>query len=84
MMEIPCDVYRSEKKENLYLYVPAEEGFDRVPEALLEQFGPRELALSFVLSADRSLAKEDPQLVLENLQNQGYHLQLPPADDRFA
>lgn len=81
MME--CDVYKSVKKENYYLYVEAGEGLDRVPEALLKQFGEVEKALTFELTPDRRLAREDAEQVISNLQSQGYHLQLPPADDRF-
>lgn len=77
--EIHCDVYRSSRKENLYIYVTKEEGLDRVPAELLAQFGEPEIALSFMLTSDRQLAKEDPERVLINLNNQGYHLQLPPA-----
>ena len=78
-----CDVYKSVKKENYYLYVEAGEGLDRVPEALLKQFGEVEKALTFELTPDRRLAREDAEQVISNLQSQGYHLQLPPADDRF-
>ena len=83
-MKIPCDVYKSTRKENYYLYVKAGEGHSRVPEALLAQFGRLEKALSFTLTPERTLAKEDPRQVIRNLRNQGYHLQLPPADDRFT
>ena len=82
-MKIICDVYKSESKENYYLYVKSEEGLDRVPEELLTQFGEMEKALSFILTESRRLGKEDPLVVMENLQANGYHLQLPPAEDRF-
>ena len=29
------------------------------------------------------LAREDIANVLENLENQGYHLQMPPAEDEY-
>ena len=82
-MEFECDVYRSSKKENLYIYVVAADGLSKVPRELLDHFGPPEKTLSFTLTKDRSLAKEDVQLVMENLQSQGYHVQLAPAEDRF-
>ena len=82
-MKIICDVYKSESKENYYLYVKSEEGLDRVPEELLTQFGEMEKALSFILTESRRLGKEDPLVVMANLQTNGYHLQLPPAEDRF-
>jgi len=78
-----CDVYKSLKKENYYLYVEAGEGLERVPDALLNQFGEVEKALTFELTPDRKLAREDAGQVLSNLESQGYHLQLPPADDRY-
>ena len=83
-LEIECDVYRSSTKEHLYLFVKAGEGMVSVPQDLLLQFGQPEKALSVVISPDRVLAKEDPELVAKNLLEQGYHLQLPPADKRFV
>jgi len=78
-MEIQCDVYKSSVKENLFIYVDRADGLNRVPADLMKQFGEPEVALSFVLSEQRGLAKEDPKQVLSNLATQGYHLQLPPA-----
>ena len=80
-MKITCDVYKSLTRENYYLYVPADEGLERVPEALRRQFGKLEKTLSFDMTDDRRLAKEDPKVVMANLAEQGYHLQLPPARD---
>jgi uncharacterized protein YcgL (UPF0745 family) len=74
-----CDVYKSDKKDGLYLYVDHAEGLVRVPEALLMQFGVPRLTLSFELHVDRRMARQDPQVVLKNLNADGYHMQLPPA-----
>ncbi len=82
-MTIACDVYKSVKKANYYLYVPADKGLEQVPEALLQQFGEMALALHLELSEDRRLAREDPVVVMANLREQGYHLQLPPPVDHF-
>jgi uncharacterized protein YcgL (UPF0745 family) len=76
-------VYKTKKTENLFLYVKAEEGTERVPEELIEKFGEMEQALSFVLTEDRKLAMEDTLTVIKNLNQKGYHLQMPPADERF-
>jgi uncharacterized protein YcgL (UPF0745 family) len=32
---------------------------------------------------ERTLAREDITVVLENLEKQGYHLQMPPAEDEY-
>lgn len=77
-MGIKCDVYKSVNKDHVYLYVAHEMGLRKVPNGLLEQFGEPQIALSFDLSKERSLAKEDPLQVLANLEEHGYHLQLPP------
>ena len=79
-MKIACDVYKSVNKENYYLYVPANQGLEHVPEALRQQLGKVEIALSLELTEERNLAKEDPTVVIANLKEQGYHLQLPPAE----
>jgi uncharacterized protein YcgL (UPF0745 family) len=79
-VKILCDVYRSSRKDFLYLYVTADDGLERVPDELMKQFGEPEKTLSFELTADRTLAREDPVKIMANLQEKGYHLQLPPAD----
>ena len=79
-MKIACDVYKRTDKGSYYLYVLADQGLEQVPEALRAQLGEVEIALSLELTGERSLAKEDPVVVMANLQWRGYHLQLPPGD----
>jgi uncharacterized protein YcgL (UPF0745 family) len=81
---ILCDVYRSSKKPDVYLYVNKSEGLARVPDDLLATFGNPEHSFLFKLTADRKLAKEDAAKVLKNLEEQGYHLQLPPSVTSYA
>jgi uncharacterized protein len=80
---IKCDVYKSVKRDNLFLYVDQNVGLRKVPDGLLDQFGEPQIALSFELSEERALAREDPRQVLKNLVDKGYHLQLPPVPDRY-
>lgn len=77
---ILCDVYKGSKKDGLYIYVDRAQGLSQVPEALLQQFGEPELALSFKLSPERKLAKEDPLRVIAAITETGFFLQLPPND----
>lgn len=79
-MSVKCDVYKTSVREHLYLYVYHGAGLDGVPEALLAQFREPELALTFDLHPERNMAREDPKKVLANLEEVGYHLQLPPVD----
>ena len=34
-----CDVYKTRRKDEMYLYVEKKEGMARVPEELMEMFG---------------------------------------------
>ena len=78
-----CSVYRSPRKQGMYLYVDRLKGLEPVPEALITAFGKPQHAFDFVLTEERKLAQEDVQKVLENLKNQGYHLQMPPPEDEY-
>ena len=71
-----CHIYRSNHKIDTYLYLLDKDDFSVIPENLLRVFGPPEFSFSFHLTAQRELAREDSAEVLENLRNQGYHLQL--------
>ena len=71
-----CHIYRSNLKLDTYLYLIAKDDFSAVPQELLRVFGPPEFSFSFDLTGERKLAKEDSAEVLENLEKQGYHLQL--------
>ena len=76
-----CTIYRSPKKEGMYLYVDKAEDLERVPEALLRQFGQPEQAMTLLLHPDRPLARADINKVLGDLDEQGFYLQLPPQQD---
>ena len=71
-----CHIYRSNKKVDTYLYLQQKDDFSVVPQDLLQLFGEPEFSFSFELEEDRKLAREDASEVLENLESQGYHLQL--------
>ena len=72
-----CHVYRSSRKEGLYVYLPREDDFSSLPENLTKQLGQLELALTLELTQDSKLNREQPALVLDNLNKQGYHVQMP-------
>ncbi len=71
-----CHIYRSNLKFDTYLYLVEKDDFSIIPAELLRVFGPPEFSFSFDLKAGRKLAREEASEVLENLQEQGYHLQL--------
>ncbi|WP_447788740.1 MULTISPECIES: YcgL domain-containing protein [Pseudomonas] len=78
-----CSIYQSSKRSGMYLYVLKSDALERVPEALRLAFGKPKHSFDLVLSPERKLASEDIVVVLENLEKQGYHLQMPPAEDEY-
>jgi hypothetical protein len=71
-------VYRSSKKDEMYLYVTQKDQFDKVPEALMNAFGKPQFALQVNLAKREKLAREDINRVKEKLREEGYYLQMPP------
>ncbi|APZ44351.1 YcgL domain-containing protein [Acidihalobacter ferrooxydans] len=76
-----CFVYRSERRADTYLYLPRADDFSTVPEALMRVFGKASLALEFELTPARKLAQAEPRQVMESLREQGFYLQMPPANE---
>jgi uncharacterized protein YcgL (UPF0745 family) len=74
-----CWIYKSPTKDEMYLYLAAEAGFEAVPEALLERFGKPVFVMELALHEGRKLAREDVVAVMRHLSEQGYHLQMPPV-----
>lgn len=76
-----CAIYKSRKKQDTYLYLAAKDDFSRVPEPLLQLIGQPVHVLDLELSPDRKLAQEDAAEVLRNLQERGWHLQMPRQNE---
>jgi len=73
-----CWIYKSPRKDEMYLYLATEEDFDLVPRELLEHFGTPQFVMQLALDSTRPLAREDVARVMTNLREQGFHLQMPP------
>jgi len=69
-------VYRSEKKSGCYVYVTDTQTLKKLPQTLQNAVGELTFTLEFDLHENRSLATQDPQTVMQNLQTTGYHVQL--------
>ncbi len=74
-----CHIYRSSKKEELYLFLANEDDFDCVPPEVVQGFGKPQKAMELELGPHSKLARSNPAEVLENLRQRGFHLQMPPA-----
>jgi uncharacterized protein YcgL (UPF0745 family) len=73
-----CNVFRSDKKKETFLYLARGTEFEDLPVELQNLFGLPQPVMVLVLSPGRKLAQVDVNTVIENLRNNGYFLQLPP------
>jgi uncharacterized protein len=76
-----CVIYKSPKKAQTYLFIKQRDKFDDVPEALMAMFGTPSLVTIINLDNKDKLALADINKVRENLNNQGFYLQLPPPQE---
>ena len=74
-----CFIYKSLKKDQLYLYVDKKDDFTRLPEGCMTTLGRLEFVMELALTSDRSLAREDAEKVRQQLQTKGFFIQLPPT-----
>jgi uncharacterized protein YcgL (UPF0745 family) len=79
--EVGCAIYKTAKRDGLYLYVKEQDDFSDVPAEVMQQFPHPEHVFDLELSAARPLAREDVLTVMKNLQTQGFHLQMPPKHE---
>ncbi len=76
--EIACAIYKTAKRDGLYLYVKEQDDFSDVPPEVMQQFPKPEHVFDLELSASRSLARVDVMVVMKNLETEGFYLQMPP------
>ena len=74
-----CQVFRSPRKEEMYLYVDKARGLVDVPEVLMTQFGEPQAVMTLVLDPQRKLARADTAEVLADIAEKGFYLQMPPT-----
>ncbi len=75
-----CYIYRSREKSELYIYLKEEDGFEQVPVEVRRPFGTPERVMELQLTPERTLARCDVNEVMKNLEEHGFHIQLPPGD----
>ncbi|MGJ8693774.1 MAG: YcgL domain-containing protein [Thalassotalea sp.] len=71
-------VYKSPKKQFMYLFVEQRDDFSKVPEGLMATFGTPQLVTIVNLATKDKLAFADLAIVKQRLTENGFYLQLPP------
>jgi len=71
-----CFIYRCSLKPDMYIYLAEEDVFDNVPKEIFDSLGIVEFSMELELTSNTKLAREDIEIVLKNLKEHGFHLQL--------
>jgi hypothetical protein len=78
-MKLLCQVFKSSRKQEMYLYVDKARGLEDVPEVLMTQFGEPQAVMVLLLDPQRKLARADIVEVLADIAEKGFYLQMPPT-----
>ena len=78
-----CSIYRSPKKDEMYLYVAKSVGLEKVPEQLLTMFGKPQHRMDMLLTPEKELARAKASDILDEMAEKGYYLQMPPAREDY-
>jgi len=73
------EIFRSPRREGMYLFVDRSRGLADVPEPLLARFGEPQPVMTLLLEPGRPLARADASEVLRQIAERGFYLQLPPT-----
>ena len=76
-----CSIYKSPRREGMYLYVERTKGLKDLPEALISQFGEPRHVTDMILTPERPLARVEVDQVMARIREQGFYLQMPPPPD---
>ena len=77
MTNTTCYIYRCFAKADMYLYLAEKDDFSKLPDKLKKNMGRTEFTMQLEINIDKKLAKEDAEQVIKNLQDQGFHVQMP-------
>lgn len=82
-MKVICEIFKSPRQDEMYLYVDKTEGLERVPEALLEVFGTPKPVMTMLVKPEKDLARAKAEDVLREIREQGFYLQMPPKKEDY-
>ncbi|WP_062268644.1 YcgL domain-containing protein [Endozoicomonas arenosclerae] len=83
MSKILASIYKSSKRNEMYLYVEKRDQLEKVPEALHQAFGKATHVMDILLTPERTLARADVEKVMTEIQEKGFYLQMPPVEEDY-
>lgn len=78
-----CEIFKSPRLDEMYLYVDKRKGLGEVPEALLERFGRPVPAMTLILTPEKTLGRAKAADVMAAIRDKGFYLQMPPAKEEY-
>jgi uncharacterized protein YcgL (UPF0745 family) len=78
-----CSIYRSLKRDEMYIYVEKLKGLKDVPDELYKLFGKPELVMDMLIKPDSKLSRVEAKQVLESIEEKGFFLQMPPPKEDY-
>lgn len=75
--EIECAVYKSQKKDETYVFISTTTALSDLPEELLKVLGQAELVMTLKLTPEKKMARGTAKDIIKSIEKQGFHLQMP-------
>ena len=75
--EIECEVYKSLKKDETYVFIESTSSLSELPDVLSKVLGQTELVMTLSLTPDKKMARGTAAEIMLSIEKQGFHLQMP-------
>ena len=76
---LDVDVYKTARRPETFLFVPAGLALNEWPDGLADVFHPGGHGMTLTLRPERPLAAQPANLVMNEIATRGYFMQLPPT-----
>lgn len=74
-----CFIYKSNKKDELYIYLNKQDDFSSIPDAILKSIGQPSFVMALEITPERKLARENACDILQGIEENGFFIQMPPT-----
>ena len=75
--EIECEVHKSLKKDETYIFIESTSSLSELPDTLTNVLGQTELVMTLNLTPDKKMARGTAAEIMLSIEQQGFHLQMP-------
>ena len=76
---LDVDVYKTTRRPDTFLLVPAGLAFNQWPDGLADVFHPAVHVMTLTLTPERPMAAQSADFVMSEIAKRGYFIQLPPT-----